>query len=87
MDSTRLYFDINFICCSCELSVVVLLRDFDRGMMGTLQGGSMKGINMDIFPIISKTPGLFSAIVGKGIALDYLATVTLTLRNKPKMWV
>jgi len=33
---------------------------------GTLQGGSMKGINTDIFPIISKTLGLFFAVCGKG---------------------
>jgi hypothetical protein len=48
-----------------------MLSDFDGGMMGTLQGGSMN-INMDVFPIISKKLGLFSAVVGKGIALDGL---------------
>jgi hypothetical protein len=47
-----------------------MLGDFDGGVMGTLQGGGIKGINMDIFPVISKTLGLFSAVVGKGIALD-----------------
>jgi hypothetical protein len=56
--------------------------------MGTLQGGRVKGINTDIFPIISKTLGLFSAVVGKGITVgDGLGTVTFTLQIKLKMWV
>ena len=85
--ATRPHFDINLVCCSFELSVVVTLGDFNGGMMGTLQGGRVKGINTDIFPIISKTLGLFSAVVGKRITLDGLGTVTLTLHNKLKMWV
>jgi len=56
-------------------------------MVGTLQGGSMKGINMDIFPIVSKTLGLFSAVVCEGITLDCLGTVTFRLQNKLKKWV
>jgi hypothetical protein len=62
-----------------------MLGDFNDGSMRTLQGRSMKGINMDIFPIISKTSGLFSAVVGKGIALDCPGTVTLTLQNTENM--
>jgi hypothetical protein len=66
---------------------MIMLGDFGGGVMGTLQGGSMKGINTDIFPIISKTLGLFSAVVGKGIALNIFGTVTLTLQNKLRVWV
>jgi hypothetical protein len=66
---------------------MIMFGDFGGGVTGTLQGGSMKGINTNIFPIISKTLGLFSAVVGKGIALNVFGTVTLTLQNKLRMWV
>jgi hypothetical protein len=73
------------VCCNFEGSVVVMLGDLEGRMMGTLQRGRPEGVNVDIFPINSKTFGLISAVFGKGIVFirgRYTTKVASTLQYK-----
>jgi hypothetical protein len=36
MSFPDLYFDINFICCNFELRIMVMLGNFDGGVVGPL---------------------------------------------------